>query len=72
MARKLLHLFAIQDKVVKRVTGQDGRDDWRPWWEAMTVDDYLENRINALRDATNRPDLSTLRTLDVLLWYSGT
>lgn len=71
MARKRLHLIPIQDKVVKRVTGQNGHNDWRLWWEALTVDDYLENRADTLRRSIDRPELSILRTLDVLLWYSG-
>jgi len=72
MARKRPHLIPIQDSVVKRVINQQrGDNDWRLWWEALTADDVLENRAEELRQAINRPELSTLRVLDVLLWYSG-
>lgn len=73
LARKRPHLVPIYDSVVKRVINQQrGDNEWELWWEALTADDYLERRAIALREAIDRPDLSTLRALDVLLWYSGT
>lgn len=73
LARKRPHLIPIYDSVVKRVINQQrGDNEWELWWEALTTDNYLENRAKALKDAINLPQLSTLRVLDVLLWYSGT
>src|SRR5699024_6021951 len=73
LARKRPHLIPIYDSVVKRgIEQQHSDNEWRLWWEALTIDDYLENRAEHLRQAIDRPELSTLRVLDVLLWYSGT
>lgn len=72
MARKRPHLIPIRDSVIQRVADFDRRDDdWLLWWEALTQDDELEHRAQELRDAAQRQHLSTLRTLDVLLWMSG-
>jgi len=72
LARKRPHLLPLYDSVVKRVINQQPGDNaWQLWWEALTVDDYLESRAETLRRAIDRPELSTLRLLDVLLWYSG-
>lgn len=67
MTRKRLPLIPIQDKVIKRVTGQNGRDDWRLWWEALTVDDYLENRADSLR----RSIALSSQHCEYLTCYSG-
>lgn len=71
MARKRPHLIPIEDSVVDRVIERGRRNSWSLWWEALTEDDYLENQAETLRNTVNRPDLSTLRILDVLLWMSG-
>ena len=72
MARKRPHLIPIQDSVIRKVAGFSERaNDWLLWWEALTEDKELECRADQLREAVDRPDLSTLRTLDVMLWMSG-
>lgn len=73
MARKRPHLIPINDRVIRRVIDKKrGEDDWRLWWEALSVDDELERRAEALRSDIGRPELSTLRVLDIVLWMSGT
>jgi len=72
MARKRPHLIPIQDSVIRRVAEFPRKaNDWLLWWEALTKDDELECRADQLREAVDRPDLSTLRALDVMLWMSG-
>lgn len=74
MARKRPHLIPIQDSVIRKVAGFSPKDnDWRLWWEALTRDGdhLLEQRAQELREAVNRPDIATLRALDVMLWMSG-
>jgi len=45
---------------------------WRLWWEAFNAEgDYLESRAAELRNEIGRPDLSTLRVFDVMLWMCG-
>ena len=72
MARKRPHLIPVYDSVIRKVVGYSAKeDDWTLWWEALTEDNELECRAQELRDSINRPDLSILRTLDVMLWMSG-
>lgn len=69
MARKRPHLIPIEDSVVDRVIERGRGDSWRLWWEAFNAEgDYLEGRATALRATIDRPDLSTLRVFDVMLW----
>ncbi|GAA4513816.1 DUF6308 family protein [Brevibacterium yomogidense] len=71
-ARKRPHLIPIEDSVVNRVIGLGRADSWRVWWEAFQEDgDYLEERAETVRVAASRPNLSSLRALDVMLWMSG-
>ncbi|MFF8892770.1 DUF6308 family protein [Brevibacterium casei] len=72
MARKRPALIPIEDSVVNRVIGLGRRDSWRLWWEAFNAEgDYLEARAAALRSEIGRPELSTLRVFDVMLWRWG-
>lgn len=71
MARKRPHLIPIEDSVVDRVIGRGKQDSWRLWWEALVADEYLEERASEVRQHISRPQLSTLRTLDIVLWSSG-
>lgn len=72
MARKRPALIPIEDSVVNRVIGLGRRDSWRLWWEAFNAEgDYLEARAAALRSEIGRPELSTLRVFDVMLWMWG-
>ena len=71
MARKRPDLIPINDSVINRVADISGKNDWSLWWEALTVDSVLNDRAQELRQAIGRPDLSILRVLDVVLWYSG-
>ena len=73
MARKRPHLIPIEDSVVNRVIGLGrGGDSWRLWWEAFQAEgDYLEERATKLRAEIGRPELSTLRVFDVMLWMRG-
>lgn len=72
MARKRPHLIPIEDSVVDRVVQMGRQDSWQLWWETFAeAGDYLETRAERLRESVNRPDLSTLRVFDVLLWSWG-
>lgn len=71
MARKRPHLIPIEDSVVNRVTKMDPKNSWGQWREALRVDGTLEARAADLRDHANRPELTTLRTLDIVLWVHG-
>lgn len=71
MARKRPHLFPIEDSVVNRVIGRGKQNSWRLWWEALVADEYLEERASEVREHISRPQLSTLRILDIVLWSSG-
>lgn len=72
MARKRPHLIPIEDSVVDHVTQRGKRDSWEMWWQAFRDGDgYLEARADQIRAAVNRPDLSTLRVFDVMLWSWG-
>lgn len=73
MARKRPHLIPINDSVIKRVIDKRySENDWVLWWEALRNNPSLENRAHELRTAIARPELSTLRVFDVVLWMSGT
>lgn len=72
MARKRPHLIPIEDSVVNRVIELGRGDSWRLWWEAFQAEgDYLEERAKKLRAEIGRPELSTLRVFDVMLWMWG-
>lgn len=72
MSRKRPHLIPIEDSVVDRVINRGRSDSWRLWWEAFQAEgDYLERRADRLRAEIGRPDLSTLRVFDVMLWMWG-
>lgn len=72
MARKRPHLIPIEDSVVDRVIKRGQGDSWRLWWEAFNAEgEYLEERATNLRAEIGRPDLSTLRVFDVMLWMWG-
>lgn len=71
MARKRPHLIPIEDSVVDRVIGRGRTNAWRYWWEALVADEYLEERASEIREYISRPQLSTLRALDIVLWSSG-
>lgn len=72
MARKRPHLIPIEDSVVDRVVNRGRGDSWRLWWEAFQAEGgYLEQRADRLRTVIGRPDLSTLRVFDVMLWMWG-
>lgn len=71
-ACKRPHLIPIEDSVVNRVVELGRGDSWRLWWEAFQAEgDYLEERATELRTEIGRPELSTLRVFDVMLWMWG-
>lgn len=70
-ARKRPHLIPIDDFVVMGVTGVRKEDTWRSWWEELRADGYLIERADEIREHVGRTQLSTLRTLDVVLWKWG-
>lgn len=71
MARKRPHLIPIEDSIVDRAIGRGRKNSWRLWWEVLHVDQFLERRASEVREHIARPQLSTLRTLDIVLWKSG-
>ena len=72
MARKRPHLIPIEDSVVNWVIELGQGNSWRLWWDAFQAEgDYLEERATKLRAEIGRPELSTLRVFDVMLWMRG-
>lgn len=73
MARKRPKLIPIEDKVVNSVVGmQRYGNSWELWREAWAAGpEQLERVAEEVRVAAKRPDLSSLRALDVVLWMSG-
>lgn len=71
MARKRPHLIPIEDSVVNREIGLGSQNSWRVWWEELRQDDYLVERATEVREHVDHSKLSTLRTLDIVLWKSG-
>ncbi|GAA4479669.1 hypothetical protein GCM10023190_23190 [Enteractinococcus fodinae] len=72
MARKRPHLIPIRDSIVARVAKfKSGDDDWHLWWKTLHDNPEIETQVECLRKEVDQPTLSTLRVLDILLWYSG-
>ncbi|MDN6458148.1 MAG: DUF6308 family protein, partial [Yaniella sp.] len=76
MARKRPHLIPIQDRIVDDVIGRDRQNAWELWWQTLTENPTLVERAKTLREHTIdplgiRPELSTLRVFDVVLWMHG-
>lgn len=71
MARKRPHLIPIDDSVVTRVVGRGKMNSWRMWWDELCADKYLIERAREIKEYVDRPDLSTLRALDIVLWQFG-
>lgn len=76
MARKRPNLIPIQDSVVDDVIGRNKSDAWRLWWQSLTDHPSLVERAAKLRQVVQEPGqsypaLSTLRTLDIVLWMFG-
>lgn len=72
MARKRPHLIPIEDSVVDQVISRGRQNSWALWWEALTLDDNLAEYAASVRDHVGHSELSTLRTLDIVLWKWGT
>lgn len=68
MARKRPHLIPIEDSMGNRVTGLGRQNSWQLWWEALRADSVLNARAGEVREHIERPELSTLRTLGIVLW----
>lgn len=71
MARKRPHLIPIDDSVVTRVIGRGNDNSWRMWRDEVCADSHLIERAQEIKDHVGRPELSTLRTLDIVLWMHG-
>lgn len=71
MARKRPHLIPIDDSVVTRVIGRGRKNSWKFWWRELREDSYLIERADEIREHVERPELSTLRALDIVLWQYG-
>lgn len=71
MARKRPHLIPIDDSVVADLTGLNKKYSWLTWWQELRTDNYLTERAKEVREHVGRPDLSTLRALDIVLWKYG-
>lgn len=76
MARKRPNLIPIQDSVVDDVIGRNKSDAWRLWWQSLTDRPALAERAARIRQVVQEsdqpyPELSTLRTLDIVLWMFG-
>lgn len=71
MARKRPNLVPIYDSFIKKVTQVPVENSWQSWWEAFKHDEgELRGRADVLLNNLNRSDLSRLRVLDVMFWYS--
>jgi hypothetical protein len=71
MARKRPHLIPIDDSVVTRVIGRGRKSSWRMWRDELCADGYLTDRATEIKEHVGRPNLSTLRALDIVLWQFG-
>ncbi|WP_019159041.1 DUF6308 family protein [Brevibacterium senegalense] len=72
MARKRPHLIPIEVSVVNRVIGSNARNSWHEWRTALHSDrEALHELADEVRSAAKRPDLSTLRALDIVQWMKG-
>ncbi len=74
MARKRPLLVPITDSVVDRVIGETRsalRGSWHRWWSSLTEDGTLDDYAREVSEHLDRPELSTLRTLDIVLWMWG-
>lgn len=71
MARKRPQLIPIEDSVVNRVIQKGTHSSWHLWWKALSADSVLKEFAKEVREHVDRPDLSTLRTLDIVLWRWG-
>lgn len=76
MARKRPHLIPIQDSVVDEVIDRNKLNAWELWWQAFRDNEELADRAEKFRQyidgaKVTRPQLSTLRIFDVVLWMHG-
>lgn len=76
MARKRPHLIPIQDSVVDAVIKRGRNNAWELWWNAFRDNPELVVRADKFRQYVDdpkvtRPQLSTLRIFDVVLWMHG-
>ena len=71
MARKRPRLIPIEDSVVNRVIQKNTHSSWHLWWKELNADNVHDDFAKEVREHVERPDISTLRTLDIVLWRWG-
>lgn len=72
MDRKRPSRNAVECSVLGCAVDLGRGGSWRLWWEAFNAEGaYLEELATKLRAEIGRPELSTLRIFDVLLWMWG-
>jgi hypothetical protein len=73
MARKRPRLAPVRDSVTEGMLGLSRSPAWwRPWWEALTTEPRIPDRLASIRLASDAADLSLLRIADIVLWMKGT
>ena len=61
----------VHQPLVDRVICRGTQNSWRLWWEALSAHDDLESLADKVRSHLRQYELSTLRTLDIVLWMWG-
>lgn len=71
LARKRPRLIPVRDSVVAGVLGMTNSTTWwRPWWEALSSDQRITDRLAAIR-LDSDANVSLLRIADIVLWMKG-
>ena len=70
LAHKRPHLIPIRDQHVLRAFVGGDKPLTRPLWQALRADDGIVGRLDSLRTEINRPELSLIRVLDVVVWMA--
>ena len=69
LAHKRPHLVPIRDQhVLRALVDGTTKPLTRPLWQALRADSRIIDRLASLRTAIDRPQLSLIRVLDVIVW----
>lgn len=70
LARKRLTLMPIRDTVVERALGRTRGEWWRPWWQTLSADLEVVDRMDQIRRTAEASHLSLLRIADIVIWMT--
>ena len=72
-ARKRPRLVPVRDTVVEGLLGLAKSPKWwQPWWEALSSDQRIPDRLACIRLKSEVSEVSLLRIADIVLWMQGT